>query len=332
MAHSPLNAFRFLVPALTALTVVVVTQLALAQPLRAQEIDRNRIRLGGDYERLTLDGFRQCKRRCDRDPRCKAWTFIKTTGQCRLKRIKGIALPNRCCVSGVKTVRPPTETAEVLCAEFASQAVDDYEQNLVDRCRLRGPLWHGNYNRHYRRCLRLSPRARRAEAQSRKLALEDCVQIAGRTRNIRCDHYARISVAQNETNERYDCGLRGELWSDSVRALTRWCEGASQAAAEDRIRRRERLIRRCLSRGGRAVNPKCREAAKRLVALNDRQIRLRCGYGGFYFHSDRDRHYRWCLDQSDSNLRTAIQNLEREVRKCERRRKRFRFFRQLLRP
>lgn len=310
------------------LALVAVAGLAASgAPGRAAEVGK--IRLGGDYDRIQLRNFRQCEQTCRRDPRCRSWTFIKprgdsTRGQCRLKHIIGQAFANRCCVSGVKARDDESDTAEVQCAAFASRAVDDYERNLADRCGLRGPLWHGRYKRHFRRCKRLEPAARRDERNARAEALEECRNLAGRSRSMRCEHYARMSIQQQKSNTLNGCGFSGELWRGNRRALERWCEEGTRSADRDRIFKRERMIRRCLSRGGGGIDEACRTIAKSLVALNDRRVRGRCGLRGAVWHNDFQRHYRWCLDNKQRTGATISDMKDRLVR-CERRNKKFKF-------
>ena len=114
--------------------------------------DSNSLRIGGDYQFLTLKegaGFRECRRACRNDVSCKAWTFIKERvrnrkglnfnlgpdlnigfggkkeiipAQCRLKHTVGPKHANDCCISGVKRVaaRRRGNKAE-RCATYADQ-------------------------------------------------------------------------------------------------------------------------------------------------------------------------------------------------------------------
>jgi PAN domain len=84
--------------------------LLAAMPARAQTgFDRP----GGDYARFTVpSGDPQvCSARCDRDARCRAWTFSypgtaalggSSAATCWLKNQVKPLVENRCCASGVK--------------------------------------------------------------------------------------------------------------------------------------------------------------------------------------------------------------------------------------
>jgi hypothetical protein len=84
--------------------------LLAAMPARAQTgFDRP----GGDYARFTVpSGDPQvCSARCDRDARCRAWTFSypgtaalggSNVATCWLKNQVKPLVENRCCASGIK--------------------------------------------------------------------------------------------------------------------------------------------------------------------------------------------------------------------------------------
>jgi hypothetical protein len=84
--------------------------LLAAMPARAQTgFDRP----GGDYARFTVQSGdpEVCSARCDRDARCRAWTFSypgtaalggSNLATCWLKNQVKPLVENRCCASGVK--------------------------------------------------------------------------------------------------------------------------------------------------------------------------------------------------------------------------------------
>ena len=70
-------------------------------------------RPGGDYARFVVPSGDPavCAARCDRDARCRAWTFSYpgtaaigggTSAMCWLKSVVRPRVENRCCVSGIK--------------------------------------------------------------------------------------------------------------------------------------------------------------------------------------------------------------------------------------
>ena len=96
----------------SVLIVLVASMLAAASagPVRAQTgFDRP----GGDYARFVVPSGDPavCAARCDRDPRCRAWTFSypgtvaiggSTSAMCWLKSEVRPRVENPCCVTGVK--------------------------------------------------------------------------------------------------------------------------------------------------------------------------------------------------------------------------------------
>jgi len=92
-----------------ALAVFVVTSAASTSAHAQQGFDRP----GGDYQRFVVQPADPavCSARCERDPRCRAWTFSypntaasggTTAATCWLKNQVTPLRENRCCVSGVK--------------------------------------------------------------------------------------------------------------------------------------------------------------------------------------------------------------------------------------
>lgn len=85
---------------------VLFFPLSFAAPVAAQVgFDRP----GGDYvSAVERSGDpTECAGRCDRDPRCRAWSFaypstLGPSALCHLKREVPRSVENSCCVSGVK--------------------------------------------------------------------------------------------------------------------------------------------------------------------------------------------------------------------------------------
>jgi len=83
------------------------------QSLRGFEWDIDR--LGSDYSNFDLPvaNPQLCKDACDRDPKCKAWTYVKPNTiqgprpRCWLKYAVPNPLKSTCCVSGVKGIAAP---------------------------------------------------------------------------------------------------------------------------------------------------------------------------------------------------------------------------------
>lgn len=307
--------------------VAAIGLFAALDHVDAAEVGK--IRLGGDYSQSYVGSARDCEQSCQQDPRCRSWTFIRPRqnepdGQCRLKHLVAPAFDNRCCVSGVKDAVVNEEVAEERCGRFASRAVDQNEQNRAQRCGFRGQIWHGNYDRHYNRCLKLNREQRRREREERKLSLDDCVNLASRGRNMRCDHYVRISLEQQTTNTKNRCGFNNRNWHSYSQKHLNWCDQASRADIDQITLRREDRLRKCLRRGGGQIDQTCVQWADELVAFNERQIRLKCGYRKNRWHSDRERHYRACLAGRD-NFNAVVVDIKRWVKRCERKRKKWKF-------
>ena len=77
----------------------------------AQVVEFNTERAGSDYRNFALaaPGYKMCLQACEKDDRCKAWTYAQPglqgpAARCWLKNL----IPNRrastCCISGYKKV------------------------------------------------------------------------------------------------------------------------------------------------------------------------------------------------------------------------------------
>ena len=120
------------------LAVACRRQSAMAQTRLPKGALADTIIQWGDYDQFNIQGpraVRACQEACDRDARCRAWTYIKTTGACRLKHEPGLAVKNSCCASGYEQLSAPTPTDQAYvrqeyCAEYARLAVRAQDDNL----------------------------------------------------------------------------------------------------------------------------------------------------------------------------------------------------------
>lgn len=92
---------------------VMIAALVLSSMIVSAQAQQGFDRPGGDYSRFVVPSADPavCQARCDRDSRCRAWTFSypntaatggATVATCWLKHQVTQPKENRCCVSGVK--------------------------------------------------------------------------------------------------------------------------------------------------------------------------------------------------------------------------------------
>lgn len=89
---------------------VMITSIMVATGAFAQDIQRNTVIFGDDLDFIETDNARQCARACSDDGACNAWTFVKSTQQCRLKSSVFRSANKRCCHSG--TIERASQTAD----------------------------------------------------------------------------------------------------------------------------------------------------------------------------------------------------------------------------
>jgi hypothetical protein len=289
--------------------------------------DTGQIRLGDDYAQFYIGGadWKPCEHECNSDASCQSWSYITTTGQCRLKHSVPPAMANACCVSGVKTAPAAASTDERDCAKVAVAALDAYDDNLANRCALSGPLWSNNYNDTYARCLDSSPRKRARDMDDRKQALEACKQAANQGRNLACDHYARMAVAENQTNQANGCGFSGPAWTASYDGHLKFCQSAKIAAANDQTTAREQQLLRCLDQGGGSGNKDCADYVNTSIGQFAQAGRQRCGaaFSGPLWHGDQAAHYQWCRSHSKAERDQILASRTQALAQCDDDRKHF---------
>ena len=95
---------QFLTAALLFVTFMAMGRTATAQA------EFNTDRPGMDYRNFEMalySDWRSCKQKCDQDPACKAWTYVKKTAReearCWLKNGIPRKIQSTCCISGVKS-------------------------------------------------------------------------------------------------------------------------------------------------------------------------------------------------------------------------------------
>jgi hypothetical protein len=104
----------FLKSALLSMFALGVVVFAAPQAVEAKPpkmtVEKNTDRYGSDYRRIVMDKPQAnvCRKTCQDDNNCKAYTFVKPGVQhpskaiCYLKHSKPPKTPNQCCESGEK--------------------------------------------------------------------------------------------------------------------------------------------------------------------------------------------------------------------------------------
>ena len=285
--------------------------------------EQGKIRLGDDYSILSVPtgrGYRWCERTCNRDPRCRSWTYIRPNvrprGQCRLKHSIAPAFANRCCVSGVKKAKSKDRlTLEDRCARYARVALEQQEDNLARACGFRGSRWHSKYSLHYRWCLTTPAKTRHAERLARDKALARC-DSHRETLDRNCMRYAGTAVAQFEAANTHACGYGGPRWHGDFDKHYKWCTKVRFRQAEKEDEARRRLISSCLLRGGGRFDEACNTYAETAVQQARAARKRDCGYDGSRWNTDFSRHYQWCLRVSPYDREAEEATRERALDRC----------------
>ncbi len=300
-----------------AITVLMMFFAPLTPGGTAQAAQANQIRIGGDYSYLRVpdgSGYRWCEESCRNDVRCKSWTYIRPRRQCRLKRIVAPALPGKCCVSGVREV-PKKRTRREICADFASQAVDQQDENLARKCGYRGENWSDRYKTHFRACLVLTPAQRRAQAANRARALRRCERNRRRV-DRDCQRFAENAAEISRAAGKNRCSLPQTPWPGNYDDAYQWCQQNRDKAGEGALRGVRSALSACLARGGGPFVQRCDSFARTAVKQYHKARRNECGFDKKRWNASYRRHYQWCLkvDPWDVKIETDVR--EKELERC----------------
>lgn len=263
----------------------------------------------GDYDTFTIKGprgVRACEEACSKDPRCRAWTFIKTVGQCRLKHDPGVAVANKCCVSGYKPEAAQTGgSKQDYCADYARRAVSASDANLQQNCGLEGPRWSEVYRDHYTYCLRVARSVSSDETTVREGEIARCTQSADTGRDSKCDHYVRLSLVQIATAAKGNCEIdpKDRRWSTDAKIHQRACERAPNSVPEREIAYREDQLTACFEKSGRREQV-CTDYADSAIGQFTENLDNQCGFSGPRWNANKARHYQWCLDARDQDRKS----------------------------
>lgn len=114
--HSHMTSFR------TAALCLLAALMVLATGLTGAAAQANFDRPGGDYARFSIGSGdpNECALRCERDRRCKSWSFAypqdSERAGCWLKSTVPARVESTCCVSGVRgagVVQPQRDGVEM---------------------------------------------------------------------------------------------------------------------------------------------------------------------------------------------------------------------------
>lgn len=314
--------FWVLVAAMFALTAIG-SETARAQ-IDKPEQQRGIMLQSGDYDSFKIPGNRgpgACAEACERDPRCRAWTYVRPVEQCRLKFEVGVAVENNCCISGIKERAKSTDSRQAFCADYASRAVSANDANLAQDCRLTGARWSTDYRTHFSWCLRVDREEAAQESELRSAEIVRCEKRADRSSKPLCDHYARMAMLMIAAGEKGNCAFelgKNNRWVNDPAVQSRTCVGAPQRIPATEFEGRQRQLATCFERAGKEEEA-CTAFADQAVAQYDKAIEAQCAFDeSRKWNSSKARHYVWCLDASAKEREDVSFERDDELAECRR--------------
>ena len=320
LTSKPNRAFaRSLLQFAVALAVLMCAGGAVAQDRR---LKLDTMIQGGDYDQFQVPGLRggrACAEACANDPRCQAWTFIRPVGQCRIKFEAGPAVPNKCCISGMK---PTAEVADIggkqgYCADYARRGVAASNQNLSQGCRLAGARWGGDFQAHYNWCMSVERARAQSETDTRAADLARCTTSASDGADAKCDHYARVSAVQIATAKKANCTIASydRLWTGDVATLKANCQRAPSRLLPADIDRRESILAACFGSVGQ-LEQACGGYVETALKQVSQASANECGFVGRSWTSSRAQHLQWCLDAGPAARKAETDARGQQIAAC----------------
>lgn len=182
---------------------------------------------------------------------------------------------------------PARAADHAYCQQYATAAVKAQEENKRLKCGKWGARWHTDYGGHYNWCRGARFDQIRKEAQARQGALSLCRYMFSR-----CMKYAQSATAQQAENAKNRCGYSGAAWHSDFGKHYWWCFKAKEYEIDREHNRRFAALAECRAKVS-GQHP-CIVYARKAVAQQRENLRLGCGYWGFAWHENEDRHYNWC--------------------------------------
>jgi hypothetical protein len=277
----------------------------------------------GDYDSFKVpgrQGAESCAEACRRDPRCKAWTYIRPVEQCRLKHAVGVAVANKCCVSGIKDRKAAGGSRQDFCADYASQAVSANDANLQQDCRLTGTRWTSDYRTHFSWCLRVNKAEAQQETELRGAEVVRCQRRADRSSTSLCDHYAQMTMIMINAQNRGQCDFNpaNNRWKADRNFHLRACKAAPNRVPGAEFEIRQRQLSTCFERAGKEEEA-CVAFADDAVAHYDKAVEAQCEFAeSRKWNSSKARHYVWCLEASQKEREELSFERDDEIAGCRR--------------
>ncbi len=278
------------------------------------------LRLGADYSfKIAPKGsdYLWCEDSCRSDPRCKAWTFIKSTRQCRLKYNRGTAVKNDCCVAGRKSEGQQANSKSKKCLTYAETVLSLYDQSLKNNCYFDKNAWNNQFKDHYRYCMRKNVRTVEDDLDNKKALLKQCK--AGEWQlDRRCSAYGKQAVSQNKMNLNNKCGFtRRSRWHSGFTRHYDWCSNHSRYEREDQNYKRQRFLAACLNRGGGRYSKACDAFSQAALVDVKKAQDLNCGLTGKDWSLKFKDHYQWCLNADSWQRVSEAKTRARSLKRCK---------------
>jgi hypothetical protein len=202
-----------------------------------------------------------------------------------------------------------------LCADYASLAIDQQDENLFRKCGYRGANWNDRYKSHFRGCLTMTPRQRVTRSANRKKALLRCEQNRRRI-NRECQRFAETADEISRSAGENDCQLSQTEWLGGYGVAYDWCRKNKNKASDAALSGARSALSSCLARGGGPYAKRCDTYARNAVKQYDKARRAECGFTGRHWNNSYRRHYQWCLKVDPWDVGNQTEVRDNALKRC----------------
>lgn len=219
---------------------------------------------------------------------------------------------------------PISPRDSIFCQQYAETAVAQQQENMSRQCGFESGRWSKDYTGHFQWCQQVPQHLAERESQLRNKALRnECRPDSGSGGILepddrrRCQQYAETAVAQQQDNQKRQCGFQGGRWSADYAGHFAWCRQVPSVLAErETLSRTQALRNECRSGGSPGggeqsdKHRRCQQYAENAVTQHRENIRRQCGYQGGRWSTDYTGHFEWCLQvpQLFADIETRARN------------------------
>jgi hypothetical protein len=292
---------------------------------------------GDQWHSDLLAHFRRCKKIGAREEMRNYKKRLNELNACRARKEAGKKKPSgqgggQTQYGKITQAGGVPTPVQQICTDYANTAIKQDQENNHNRCGFGWPDWHSNFKTHYKWCMSNTKESyKKTKMRNKKLTVCKANLAADRKKVGWCTDYADKAVAQYRRNRELKCGYEGLgvvdwKWHGNKKKHFNWCLGTYDSTPDQETAWREKQLKKCEAQKTASKimhehkKKYCPDYAQRAVTQDQENQRRKCGFWGFAWHSDFNRHKDWCMKARDGEPPQEEQNREAKLVECRRKR------------